>query len=144
VKNKRITLPIFITPMNKLVFGLFIWTIATILYLASNHNHLTPPVLLDMSAIDSAIPFVPETYWVYVSEYILFGSVFVLCKNLVELNKYFYSFLALQIISNIIFFAWPTTYPRDLFPLPANLDPITTYMFGALRQTDSPANCCPS
>ena len=63
---------------------------------------------------------------------------------MVNLNKYFYSYFALQSVSVMIFYLWPTTYPRDLFPLPDDLGAITHFAFSTLRTTDTPANCCPS
>jgi membrane-associated phospholipid phosphatase len=52
--------------------------------------------------------------------------------------------LALQIFSVTIFFLWPTTYPRELFPLPATLDPYTYHVFHNLRDVDAASNCFPS
>jgi membrane-associated phospholipid phosphatase len=97
-----------------------------------------------MSSWDKAIPFLPHTVWIYTSEMFLFFSVYILSKDIVNANKYLYSFLALQIVSVAIFMAWPTTYPRELYPLPLDLDPWTTHIFNNLRGIDSPANCLPS
>ena len=138
------TLPLFITPQNKHQIGLFLFALALLLYLPTNHFHFYPPQLLPMMWIDLHTPFLPGSLWIYISEYGFFISVYLTCKDLINLNKYFYSFLVLQIVSGILFLAWPTTYPRNLFPLPSDLDPITALIFTVLRATDSPANCCPS
>ncbi len=140
----KCSLPIFMTRENKYPIGIALSVFAVILYLHSNHVHLFEPKLLPMYWVDTAIPFLPYSVWIYISEYIFFGAVYVTCKDLVNLNKYFYSFLVLQTVSVMIFWIWPTTYPRHLFPLSDNLDPITYYVFDALRKTDTPANCCPS
>jgi membrane-associated phospholipid phosphatase len=50
----------------------------------------------------------------------------------------------LNIVSAFIFVIFPTTYPRELYPLPADLDLLTYSVFFRLRETDTPANCCPS
>lgn len=118
--------------------------LAALLYLPANHFHLYPPQLLPFWWLDTVVPFIPETVWIYTSEYIFFIVVYITCKDMVNLNKYFYSFLVLQISSVFIFWFWPTTYPRELFPLTNDLDPLTHYVFSALRVTDTPANCCPS
>ncbi len=138
------SLPIFMTRENKNSLGLFLAAIAIGLYLPANHIHFFPPQVLPMSWIDSVVPFLPYSVWIYISEYIFFIAVYMTCKDLVNLNKYFYSFLILQIVSVFIFWVWPTTYPRQLFPLPDHLNPITHYVFTTLRATDTPANCCPS
>lgn len=137
-------LPIFMNKKNKYPYGVFMLVLAALLYLPANHFHLFPPKLLPFWWIDRAVPFIPETVWIYTSEYIFFVVVYLTCKDMVNLNKYFYSFLVLQISSVIIFWLWPTTYPRELFPLTSDLDPWTHSLFTALRATDTPANCCPS
>jgi len=138
------SLPIFMTPENKYPVGFALSIIATALYLYSNHFHLYPPQFLPMYWIDTVVPFLPHTVWIYVSEYIFFVAVYLTCRDMVNLNKYFYSFLTLQTLSVLIFWIWPTTYPRDLFPLPNDLDRLTYLVFSCLRMTDTPANCCPS
>jgi membrane-associated phospholipid phosphatase len=140
----RWTLPIFMTQANKYWIGLGLAFFSTVLYLGSNHFHIFPPKFLPMWWIDDAVPFVPYTVWLYISEYIFFPVVYLMCRDLFNLNKYFYSFLFLQTVSVFIFWVWPTTYPRDFFPLPGDLDGLTYFVFSSLRRADSPANCCPS
>lgn len=138
------TLPIFITRENKYPVGIVLAIVAAVLYLTSNHFHLFPPRLLPMSWVDNAVPFIPQTVWIYTTEYLLFLVVYVVCKDIVNLNRYAYAFLAQQTLAVLIFVFWPTTYPRDQFPLPEDLDPLTHLVFSSLRATDTPANCCPS
>lgn len=137
-------LPLFITRKNKYPVGFALATFAAALYLTSNHFHIIEPKYLEFSWIDRVVPFLPYSVWVYISEYLFFLAVYITCKDMVNLNKYFYSFLVLQSTSVLIFWLWPTTYPRDLFPVPPDIDPITQWVFHALRTTDTPANCCPS
>jgi membrane-associated phospholipid phosphatase len=138
------SLPVFMTEQNKYPIGLGLAFVATLLYMTANHFHFFAPQLLPMSWVDTLVPFLPNTVWIYVSEYVFFVAVYLTCRDLVNLNKYFYSFLVLQTISVLIFWIWPTTYPRELFPLPEDLNRITYVVFSALRITDTPANCCPS
>ncbi len=138
------TLPLFLTPKNKYWLGAFFGILAVVMYATSNHIHIFEPRYLPMWKIDEWIPFVPWTVWIYTSEYYFFIIVYVLSKNIQNTNKYLYSFLALQTVSVFIFWMWPTTYPRHLFPLPENLDPLTHTLFTHLRIADSPANCAPS
>lgn len=143
-RTQNWSLPLFLTRENKYVAGAFLFLIAAILYLTSNHFHFFQPQLLPMSWVDHVVPFLPLTVWIYISEYIFFIAVYLTTKDVINLNRYIYSFLALQTFAVLIFWIWPTTYPRELFPLPSNLDPITYYVFNSLRQTDTAANCCPS
>lgn len=144
VEESTLTLPLFIHPDNKYLMGFFLTVLASFLYLSTNHVHLLEPRLLPMTWIDRATPFIPQTVFVYVSEYILFFAVYLTCRDRVNMNRYAYAFIALQTTSVIIFSLWPTTYPRELFPLPRNLDRATYWVFNSLRQTDTPASCCPS
>jgi membrane-associated phospholipid phosphatase len=138
------SLPLFMTKENKYVTGVVLAFVAVALYLPANHIHIFPPQELPRGWIDMMVPFMPYTVWIYLSEYLFFIAVYMTCKNMTNLNKYFYSFLTLQSVSVLIFWVWPTTYPRDLFPLPDDLGRVTYYLFNTLRMTDTPANCCPS
>ncbi len=139
-----LSLPLFIDRNNKYWVGIVLTALATFLYLTTNHYHLFEPRLLPMGRIDEWVPFIPQTLWIYLSEYFLFFSVYLMCKDLENLNRYAYAFLTQQTISVIIFVLWPTTFPRDAFPLPTDIDPLTYAMFTNLRETDNPASCAPS
>ncbi len=137
-------LPLVVHPANKHSMGLAMFLSAAAVYLIGNHFHIFPPQYLQRTWIDFAVPFMPNTVWIYLSEYAFFPAVYLLCRNYINLNKYFYSFIALQLTSVLIFFVWPTTYPRAEFPLTADINAITYFAFSSLRQTDTPASCCPS
>lgn len=137
-------IPLFLTRENKYPVGWAMYAFAAGLYLISNHFHLFEPQMLPMTWIDRALPFMPNTIWIYLSEILLFATTYILSRDHVNLNKYVCSFIALQIVSVGIFAAWPTTFPRAQFPLPEDVNSLTYYAFHALRQADSPANCSPS
>ena len=137
-------LPLFITNDNKYRVGVMMCLLAVALYLPSNHIHLFEPQMLPMTWVDRWIPFLPNTVWIYLSEWLFFISVYIASEDLMNLNKYFYSYVALQCVSVIIFWLWPTTYPRTLFPLTPELNPVTNWVFSHLRVMDTPANCAPS
>ncbi len=138
------TLPSLITRENRFHYGILLFLLSIALYLASNHIHFFPPQTLPRTWIDLIVPFVPNTVWIYISEYVYFMLIYVMCQDMLNLNRYFFSIATLQIISCAIFWVWPTTFPRELFPLPDTLNSVTFNVFHNLRQTDSPANCCPS
>jgi membrane-associated phospholipid phosphatase len=137
-------LPMFVTAENKYRSGLLIFAITGFFYMMSNHHPIFPPQLLPMTWIDQATPFMPHTVWIYMSDYVFAFVVYALCRDMANINRLCYSFFALQMLSITTFFLWPTTFPRDQFPLPADLDSITAYAFTVLREADSPHNCLPS
>jgi membrane-associated phospholipid phosphatase len=142
--SKNFALPLIINEENRhpivFVFGIM----GVLLYVGSNHFHFSSPRLLPMSWVDYGTPFIPQTVWIYISEYVFFIAVYFNCKDMINLNKYVYSIMGLQIVSVIIFMIWPTTYPRELFPIPKNIDFFTYFIFNSLRTADTPASCCPS
>lgn len=137
-------LPFFLSPKYKYSTGMLVWGIASYLYWDANHYPFDAPHFLPMTWIDRHVPFVPNTVWIYMSEYIFFPMVYITARNIRNLNKYLYSFFVNQAVSVAIFWLWPTIYPRFQFPLPDNLDWITHYGFTVLRHSDAPTNCCPS
>lgn len=137
-------MPLLIQKENKWSMGALLALVTGFLYLTSNHFQIFEPQLLHMTWIDRAVPFIPQTVWIYVSEYLLFFTVYWQCKKIENLNRYAFAFLAQQVFSVMVFWTWPTIYPRELFPLPQNLDPFTNFIFEQLRTADAPTNCCPS
>ncbi len=139
-----LSLPIFVSPRNKFLIGTATFFFAAGVYLVSNHYPVFEPQLLAMTRLDRSIPFLPWSVLIYVSEYPYFAVAYLLCHGRLNLNRVVYSLVALQLLSVSIFMLWPTTYPRDFYPLPDNLNPIVQWVFTHLRQGDAPTNCCPS
>lgn len=137
-------LPLFLTRENKYAVGWVVIALGAAMYLGVNHYPLFEPRQLEFSWIDRAVPFLPNTVWLYMGEYLLFVVTYVASRDLTNLNRYLYAFLSMQTLACLIFLFWPTVYPRELFPLPADLNAITHYAFTSLRTTDAPTNCCPS
>jgi membrane-associated phospholipid phosphatase len=138
------SLPILVHQENRLIAGVLLFAATAILYLTSNHFHIFKPRLLPVSRIDMAVPFVPQTVWLYVSEYLYFAVVYWGYRDVLNLNRFMYAFFSLLIGCVLVFFLWPTVISRDLFPVPENLNPVTRLVLTTLRQVDSPANCFPS
>lgn len=143
-RDGRFALPLFMSEGKRIPIGVALWIVATCLYMLPNHFPALEPVQLPLWAIDRRIPFLPHLVWVYVSEYLFFIVIYLSVREMRNLSRFIYGFLSLQVFSVIIFWLLPTTYPRDLFPLPANLDPVTHAVFTLLRKADAPTNCCPS
>jgi membrane-associated phospholipid phosphatase len=138
-------LPLFLTHENRIVWGTVMFATGAVLYLVTNHLPLTAPHRLPVLWIDRVIPFVPDTVWIYNSEWIFLPVAYLRCRDMVKLNQYLYSYLTLQLACMAIFMVWPTTYPRELHPLvPATMNDWTYHAFNNLRQMDTAGNCCPS
>ena len=138
------TLPAIINKENKFAAGVIVLASTAILYITSNHLHIFQPRLLWMSRIDMIIPFWPSTVWIYISEYFYLVVIYSSYRHCKTLNEFFYAFLSLQLFSSLIFWWWPTAIPRELFPIPADLHPVTSFVLTALRKADTSANCFPS
>lgn len=141
---KKKKLPLLVSQKTKYTGALAMYVFAAAIYLATNHFPSRTPELLTPSLVDQALPFLPLSFWVYISEFALFVMVIVACQDVVRLNRYFYGFVALQIASALIFLAWPTTFPRGDFPLPQDVDFLTYAVFGWIRSIDNPHNTTPS
>lgn len=132
------------TPKLKYPAGAVLFTLAGFMYYITNHHPIFTPRELPLLPIDRAIPFVPWTVLIYVSEYFFFTAVYLVVRDMENLNKYLYSFFTTQAFSCLIFFFWPTIFPRDLYPVPADTNPIVNTVFHMLRTGDAATNCFPS
>lgn len=141
---KRFALPLFLNHKNKYVAMLIVSALSYITYTIPNKHYTRTPMLLTMTGLDQAVPFIPHFIWIYVTEIPMFIVAYFLCQNMKNANKYLYSFFFLQVVSGTIFWFWPTIYPRELFPLPETLDSATFAVFTKMRELDAPTNCLPS
>jgi membrane-associated phospholipid phosphatase len=139
-----LVLPVFVRKQTKLLYCVGGCLMGGTFYILSNHSHWFPAHQLRLTSVDQAIPFIPETVWIYNSDMILFPAAYLVSNSMTVLSRYLYSFLFVLLISVAIFLFWPTIYPRDLFPLPPTLDTWTAKTFNHLRNVDTPANCLPS
>lgn len=145
VRTSERGLPLLVHKGNRIPAYIVGFAIASALYLSSNHYPIFTPIELKMTFIDQWVPFIPETVWIYVTEYPLFLVVYFTAKDYLNINKYMYSFLAMQSFAVLIFFLWPTTFPRGQFPLiEGEMDSLTYSIFSQLRVADTPNNCAPS
>ena len=102
--------------------------------MTSNHFHIFKPRLLPLSRIDVDVPFVPQTIWLYVSEFLYAAVIYFSYRDTLNLNRFVYALFSLLVTCVLVFWLWPTTISRDLFPLPDNLDPVTRQVFAAVRR----------
>jgi membrane-associated phospholipid phosphatase len=113
-----------------------------VLYLVPNHLPLTQPTLLPWTRLDAAVPFVPATLWIYVSDYFLVASAFLLVRSWAEAKRFARAYFALLVVGSTVHLLWPTTFPRDSFPLVG--EGLSEKLLAALRHVDMPTSCLPS
>jgi membrane-associated phospholipid phosphatase len=132
------------TAKMKYPVGALVFLLAFFMYHYTNHYPVFTPRELPYLWVDASIPFLPWTVLIYVSEYFFFAAVYLTCRDMENINKYVYSFLATQAFSCLIFLFWPTVFPRDLFPIPTDLPPFLQTVWRWLRIQDAATNCFPS
>ncbi len=110
-------------------------------YGISNHFPIHPPIYLPFTDLDKAIPFWPASAWIYASVYAmpLIVPFFVHDKRM--LNVTLWSFFFISTIEALIFFSFPTVYPRELYPLTSGF---SDFPLNFIRLLDQPTNCFPS
>jgi membrane-associated phospholipid phosphatase len=131
-------LPSLHTVQGKYVVGAQIAGLSATLYLVPNHWHEWPATYLPMTALDKAIPFWPQTGWVYAATYGLLLITFILVRDLSQASRFLYACLFAQVLAAACFVLCPTVYPRELYPTAG----IAISDFW--RGVDAPTNCLPS
>lgn len=144
LRNHPSSLVLLVPWKYKWPTGLLVCFISGSLYLSSNHLLLFKARQLSIGSIDKNVPFIPETVWIYVSLFLLIPYVYYLNRCVVSLNKHIYSFFFTICFSVLLFWFFPTSYPRELFPIPESTDPWTSHLISLIRTVDGPTNCAPS
>lgn len=137
-------LPLMIDSKNRVLMAAMCGAVFMIAYLVPNHFHLFQPQLLDMTEFDRAVPFMPWTIFIYMSEYVFFVIAYFLIRADLNRNKYVWSFLGLSFLAMPVFVFYPTTYPRADFPIPADTAWPAYWLFTLFRVIDDPSNTFPS
>lgn len=92
-----------------------------IFYVYPNFNPPVEPRDLPLLLIDRIAPFLPWTFIVYLSEFFLIAAAIVLIKDLERFNSFTrLTFIVLGIIGPIFYF-FPTSYPRLVYPAEENI-----------------------
>lgn len=129
---------------NKWLVALAATALHGVLYLIGNHLPLFPARELPMTAADRAIPFIPQTAWIYWSDYGLVVLAFQVCRGRGSTARFVAAIVTLVTTGVLIHLLFPTVYPRELFPIDASVDPLTRTALEQFRRVDTPASCLPS
>lgn len=141
---EKITLKKLVNHNNKWAIILLMTGIFMAFYGVCGAISYQSGVILPFIPGEESIPLMPWTVLVYI---VLYPAYLIWCMKSFEeeesMNKLLFSFSLLTLISCVIFLLFPVNYPRHLYPLPLDNDPITLLM-RAVRSVDKPSNCLPS
>jgi membrane-associated phospholipid phosphatase len=113
-----------------------------LVYLLANHLALRPLSPLPWTALDGWVPFVPATLWIYISDYVLVATAFLLLPGRLAVMRYLRALVAMLMAGAALHLLWPTAYPREAFPVVGG--GLTAEGLRLLRWLDTPSSCMPS
>jgi membrane-associated phospholipid phosphatase len=115
-----------------------------VVYMVGNHWPVSEPRLLPMTAIDTWTPFLPATVFVYLSDYLLAFVAFMSLERRESVHRFLWVFMTCVGVAGVVHWGFPTTYPRENFPIPQDAHLMSQWALRALRFFDSPNSCLPS
>jgi membrane-associated phospholipid phosphatase len=124
-----------ISTRNKVIFFTLISLLGTVLYFATLHSTRFSPTVIPATPIDNLIPFTPLFIFAYVSFFVFVPLPLVFIRTLAEFVPAALGFLLIVVISNAVFFLWPTVIPSG-----APYHPLLHGIF----LVDRDRNACPS
>lgn len=135
----------FIEHTNPLVIAVLATLVHALLYGVPNHFPLAPARELPVTPLDRAVPFLPWTVWIYLSDYLLaFVALVATSRSPGGRTRFVGAFFAAVCIATATHWLFPTVYPRGRFPIPADADTTAALGLFILRRVDSPLSCFPS
>ncbi|HLD74932.1 MAG TPA: phosphatase PAP2 family protein [Bdellovibrionota bacterium] len=139
-------LPFILTNKNKYWVTPLLAVFVTTLYFLTNHNQLMEPRLLNLGSVDDMVPFMPGSFWIYLSMIPLYFVSLPYLKDEQNLNRLFWGNLFMWVGCCIFFLIYPTTFPRHSYPLDPHTTSEATYaVFYLWREyLEKPTNCFPS
>lgn len=115
-----------------------------VVYMVGNHWPVSEPRLLPLTALDTWTPFLPATVFLYISDYALAFVAFMSLERRENVRRFLWVFMTCVGVAGVVHWAFPTTYPRELFPIPQDAHLMSQWALGVLRFFDSPNSCLPS
>ncbi len=88
------------------------------------------------------MPFLPWTFVIYVSEYLLVALAIILIQDFHHFNSFARQAFASLFIIGAAFFLFPTIYPRPFYPPQENA--LVAFAMNLIATADAPTNCFPS
>jgi len=113
-----------------------------ICYVIPNFWPPFPPVQLPRLPIDYWVPFLPWTFTIYLSDYLLAFFVILLLRDIPSFNSYTRMMFTQLFLCGMFFFFFPTTYPRPVYP--DHPSAFIRFLLNLVAVADTPNNCFPS
>ncbi|HYR33659.1 MAG TPA: phosphatase PAP2 family protein [Burkholderiales bacterium] len=112
----------------------------SLVYLGSGGLHVGAPLAVPASGLDAAIPYVPATIWIYLTQFLLLPGSIVLARDDDDRSRAFYAMLVATALAAAVFVLWPTQLERQSPPAQG----LMGFAWSALYFSDTPNNCLPS
>lgn len=123
--------------------GAVLLLITILLYFFTNNYFWGKPAFVPITPFDIWAIQSPVWIWVYVSYYFYLIGIYLSVRNEQILNQVYYSYLGAGIAGAIIFFFFPSTVLRELYPL-SQQPGVSEKLLGFIRSIDQSQNCAPS
>lgn len=114
--------------------------IFALVYIGLGVCPLGEPSYLPLTSMDRAVPLLPWTLVIYLSDYVFILFVLLQLKRLEDFSSAYYRMIAGIMMSFAVFLIFPTVYPRPVVPA----EPVWSDVFSFLHFLDQPTNCFPS
>ena len=106
--------------------------------------HVRGAEVLPLTGLDRAIPLWPWTVWLYGTITWVCLGVWLTVPDRAAGARLLATIGLAALTCSAVFVAFPTAFPRELYPLPELLDTPSLRELARLRATDSASNCLPS
>ncbi len=113
-----------------------------VFYIIPNFHPIFPPRLLPLLGVDRAVPLIPWTFIIYLSDYLLALTVILWVGSLEKYNSLTRVAFTVLVLSGLCFMFFPTTYPRPTYP--AGEPWFIDFLMNLVGSADTPNNCFPS
>ena len=82
-----------------------------ILYFVANRQTVVAPHALPLTSVDTGLPFLPWTGWIYAAVFVMPLFAVLAVKTDEDVRALVVSFAAMATFDSLIFFVYPTVYP---------------------------------
>ena len=130
--------------LKRLALWLTAMVVIVVFYGIGKIHWFAEPTTLPLTSLDRLIPFIPWTVWLYGTITWTSLLAWMTVPSRAEAARLLTAITLASAACAAVFVIWPTTFPRDLYPLPGGLGARTLAELTELRSDDSPSCCFPS
>lgn len=126
---------------NKILSITVGYGIFCVFYVGAQLNLFQDPVAPPALELDQQLPFLPESVWLYNSQFVFMASTLWFTRDDERLDRACYGILLGTVLAFLIFSVYPTEMPSR--PI-IDGQGLTAMLWQALYSVDKPSNCMPS